>query len=1118
MRPASRSDRCRPTHCPAHSSLYRAVACTLLLGFSAAAAAQDSYQEPGEIGDPDSWITDEFAADWGLEAIGAHHAYARGLTGADIHLGVMDTGTMAGHQEFAGSGRLQTIDVEFEYTNVALTTGGVMPTLLSGDHGAHTSGTIAASRNGFGMHGVAFASGLFAATHNSIGDTDKLLGDIVQSINGAIDEINQDPNQNPPLPHLSDEEVRALLPARWISEFDPNVVATGFDSLVEQGVRVISNSWGTDAHLGATFAEIEEAYQAGKQDNQPIYDGILRAVGHDVLFVFAAGNDSGQDQAGNTVLTHAGVEAALPAFIPELKDHWVSVVAVDPSLERSDFSSICGEAREWCIAAPGRDIDSIGFDPYDDSPGRFKQIAIALSDANRSNIPGDTIEEKLENYRQSIASNADLRKTYNSVGIDITQPNVFATALDDMLATEHTPLYKKMSGTSMATPHVSGALGLLFERFPYLTATQVRDVMFTTATDLGDPGVDETYGWGLVNLAQAIEGPGMLRYDTVVAMDQAAGGAKVWEGDAWDDWTNDIGGPGRLFKDGAGWLRLSGDNSFAGASVRGGTLEFDGDNALTDDVEVVSGNFILNGSLQGSELQVYENGFAIIEGAVSGGGTWVGGWLGGNGTLGDTTIAGTIAPGDAFDAGVGTLTFEGDYTQAAGSFYRVDLASDTSDLVAVGGNADLQGGAVAPAVMPGASVLGRSYRILSADDGVTGSFAGFDASVQEMPFLDFDLVYSPFAVDLDVSRGASFASVAGTWNQASVATTVDGLPDSDPLLQSLIYFNADQATVAFDQLSGELYPSLRSVLVESSRAPRAVVMARAGSGADGFAMQAREDRGHGLWLDTHRGGGHIDDDGNAHRIDHNSSELLLGYDHRFDAGWLIGAMIGTGRTDFDLRDLGDRGRADNRLFGVYGGGQWDGFGVRVAWIQAHHDIDTERRIAFADFDERASAEFSGRTRQAVVEGGYRFGQERWEIEPFLQYANIRVHHGAIDEAGDLAALHGPRAANRVNVGTLGVRFSANLTAAGQEQTWLSLRGMLGYQRGGGHRTPETWLAFDGSDPFNVRGVSVEKNATVAEAGFAARTSAHSLFEFGYSGQFGGDAREHGVNARFSVRF
>ena len=42
--------------------------------------------------------------------------------------------------------------------------------------------------------------------------------------------------------------------------------------------------------------------------------------------------------------------------------------------------------------------------------------------------------------------------------------------------------------------------------------------------------------------------------------------------------------------------------------------------------------------------------------------------------------------------------------------------------------------------------------------------------------------------------------------------------------------------------------------------------------------------------------------------------------------------------------------------------------------------------------------------------------------------------------------------------------------------------------------------------------------TLVELGFAARTSANSLFEVGYSGVLSDDIRDHGANARFSVQF
>jgi subtilisin family serine protease len=60
-------------------------------------------------------------------------------------------------------------------------------------------------------------------------------------------------------------------------------------------------------------------------------------------------------------------------------------------------------------------------------------------------------------------------------------------------------------GTSMATPHVSGVAALLLARDPTLTPTEIRDILQSTADDLGAAGRDNTFGWGLVNARAALE-------------------------------------------------------------------------------------------------------------------------------------------------------------------------------------------------------------------------------------------------------------------------------------------------------------------------------------------------------------------------------------------------------------------------------------------------------------------------------------------------------------------------------------------------------------------------------------------------------------------------------------
>ncbi|MCL4561479.1 MAG: S8 family peptidase [Chloroflexi bacterium] len=67
--------------------------------------------------------------------------------------------------------------------------------------------------------------------------------------------------------------------------------------------------------------------------------------------------------------------------------------------------------------------------------------------------------------------------------------------------------YYTMSGTSQATPHVSGVAALIWSLWPQYTAAQVTSVLESTARDLGSPGWDSTFGWGLVNAAAATSAP-----------------------------------------------------------------------------------------------------------------------------------------------------------------------------------------------------------------------------------------------------------------------------------------------------------------------------------------------------------------------------------------------------------------------------------------------------------------------------------------------------------------------------------------------------------------------------------------------------------------------------------
>jgi subtilisin family serine protease len=59
--------------------------------------------------------------------------------------------------------------------------------------------------------------------------------------------------------------------------------------------------------------------------------------------------------------------------------------------------------------------------------------------------------------------------------------------------------YDYYTGTSMACPHVVGAIALLKQAFPTLTGKQIKLALYNTAKDLGTAGEDNNYGKGLID-------------------------------------------------------------------------------------------------------------------------------------------------------------------------------------------------------------------------------------------------------------------------------------------------------------------------------------------------------------------------------------------------------------------------------------------------------------------------------------------------------------------------------------------------------------------------------------------------------------------------------------------
>jgi subtilisin family serine protease len=107
---------------------------------------------------------------------------------------------------------------------------------------------------------------------------------------------------------------------------------------------------------------------------------------------------------------------------------------------------------------------------------------------------------------ESVISVGAVDKNLNLCSWSNYGPNLDLVAPgDDIISTVEGNNYEKLSGTSMATPHVAAVAALYFSAKPGSGATLCETKLFSTAIDLGNPGNDWKYGYGLVNAYGAVK-------------------------------------------------------------------------------------------------------------------------------------------------------------------------------------------------------------------------------------------------------------------------------------------------------------------------------------------------------------------------------------------------------------------------------------------------------------------------------------------------------------------------------------------------------------------------------------------------------------------------------------
>ncbi len=972
--------------------------------------------------------TDEYRRSWYLGHINASEAFAMGYTGKGVTVAVVDSGIDFNHPEFAG--RISPLSYSYAIGRDPLDLSDTEADGRIASHGTHVSGIIGAARDGRGNMGVAPEATLMVLRTNyrygPRGEYPPNLGLIHAAKNGAkVINGSYGPIAIPPK-NIEDAAGNRVPNPHWVEWPDQIVALSG----------------------------LEDEYNA-----------VLTAAKHDVVMVFAAGNEY-QDQPIGA--SHPSGIALFPYIRPEnhrkgiysflyeasditnpktyrladmsdpdldeidLSDLYgtlIAVVATNSQGKISSFSNRCGVAALWCIAAPGGDR------PRDGEPAAEALIL--------STVP---------------YSDYDLK-----------------------------------GGTSMAAPVVSGGAAILREAFPYMTARQIIEVILTTATPMGSP---EIYGRGMFNLGRAVRGP----YEF-----GAEGFAQVFDVNTKGHdsvWSNDIRGTGGLIKRGEGNLVLTGTNTYAGGT------------------DVLGGILTLNGSVR-SRLAVHVN--ATLRGTGRIGAPLTVAGVIEPGGANESSIGTMTVNGDA--SLLKTSLFRAD-ANGSGKHDKLDISGRAT--IAGGGlEVSLMNGA-APVnkrmtlLTADGGSLGRfgAFR--------TNSQSAYLAPELEYGANDLSVIFrrngvsvvsaAQTANQVSVAVAAERLGVGDPVNDALVQNSLASTPGALNSLSGEAHGSVVAATYGDAALvSNALLGRLRQPL-----AIPATGKVQAAYAADSLSRQVDliqyptlDSRVFALWGEGFGSWGKIRSDGNAGSVSTSRGGFILGADATIDGDYRFGIAGGFTSTDVDVDSRLSSGTNESIFGALYGSAKWGALNLRLGASYAANDIHMNRQIGFIGFQDQVTSSYDGSTIQAFGEIGYRLGLGAIQIEPFLGAAVLRTHTDAFVEEGGIAALAGTARDYNLSTTTLGLRAEAMLS----RDLPLTVRGMLGWRHAYGDVEPTALLAFSGgAGAFAVSGAPIDRDAVVAEASLDWQASDAITVGLAYQGQIGERAQEHAVKGNLTWRF
>lgn len=299
----------------------------------------------------------------------------------------------------------------------------------------------------------------------------------------------------------------------------------------------------------------------------------------------------------------------------------------------------------------------------------------------------------------------------------------------------------KVYGTSFAAPQVSGVATLTKQMFPWMTANNLRQTLLTTATDLGAPGIDGVYGWGLVNADKALRGPAAFAFgDFVVDIEKSRLDKNRNTNNSNHWWfTNNIVGSGGLtyFNDSNYSLILTGDNSYTGKTkvLYGMLILYKSKSASpfeisADGVVKINSNSVVKGLINNFGY-VHVNQSTIKNGLINQG----------TAEFTNATINGdVIVGGNAILKNSGKTSLDGNLELSADSIF----ISDIQGTLVVKDKAKLDGALGVTTANSYVPETGKVYQIIKADE-FDSKFKRFSRVYSvindDLSLLNFDVIY-----------------------------------------------------------------------------------------------------------------------------------------------------------------------------------------------------------------------------------------------------------------------------------------------------------------------------------------------------------------------------------------